>query len=323
MKDIPIDFVITWVNGSDPDWLNEKKKYERNLSDSDDNREVRYRDMELLKYWFRAVDKYAPWVNQVHFVTWGHLPDWLNEDCPKLHITRHRDYIPEEYLPTYSSHVIELNFHRIKGLSEQFVYFNDDMFITDYVTPEDFFVDGKPCDELREINVYNYDPTEIFPHILFNNMGFINRHFMRPDCDPNRKYGYLEKPIYTGFKDFHLSCNLLKSTFEQVWGAEESYLDYVCRHKFHTAMDVNFWIVRYWQLLQNNYHPINFDEFGRYFTLSKNNSILYEAISNQKYKIICFNDIPNPRNPYDFHTKKQELAEVFQSILPMKSQFEK
>ena len=84
-----IDFVITWVDGSDPVWRKEKNKYMG--IDETEAGETRYRDMGLLKYWFRAVEAYAPWVDQIHFVTWGHLPEWLNTECPKLHIVNHRD----------------------------------------------------------------------------------------------------------------------------------------------------------------------------------------------------------------------------------------
>ena len=69
----------------------------------------------------------------------GHYPDWLNLDCPKLRFIKHEDYIPKKYLPTFNSHTIELNFNRIKELSERFVYFNDDMFIIDYMEKSDFF----------------------------------------------------------------------------------------------------------------------------------------------------------------------------------------
>ena len=55
-------------------------------------------------------------------------------------------YNTEKYLPTFNANTIELNLHRIEGLAEQFVYFNDDMFITDHVKPEDFFRDGHPMD---------------------------------------------------------------------------------------------------------------------------------------------------------------------------------
>ena len=150
----PIDFVIIWVDGNDPKWRAVKNQYDPNPEAGEDDQEVRYRDWDNLQYWFRAVEKYTPWVRKIHFVTWGHLPSWLNVNHPKLHIVNHKDYIPEEYLPTFNSHTIEMNLHRIKGLSEQFVYFNDDMFINKPMKPRDFFVHGKPCDTFAMDCIY-------------------------------------------------------------------------------------------------------------------------------------------------------------------------
>ena len=79
-------------------------------------------------------------------MTWGHLPEWLDTTNPKLHIVNHKDYIPEEFLPTFNANTIELNLHRIEGLADQFVYFNDDMFVTNYVKPAEFFKNGIPRD---------------------------------------------------------------------------------------------------------------------------------------------------------------------------------
>ena len=117
-----IDFVILWVDGNDPKWQSEKATYDSNIND-DSNSASRYRDWGLLPYWFRGVEKFTPWVNKIHFVTWGHVPEFLNLNNPKLNIVNHKDFIPEEYLPTFSSHAIELNIHRIPGLSEKFIYF--------------------------------------------------------------------------------------------------------------------------------------------------------------------------------------------------------
>lgn len=142
-----IDFVITWVNGNDPEWRKEKSLYSGDAISNSfelDIREERYRDWDNLQYWFRGVEKFAPWVRKIHFVTWGHLPKWLNLDNPKLHIVNHKDYIPKTFLPTFNSHTIEWNFHRISGLSEHFVYFNDDMFLLQKVEPGEFFKGGKP-----------------------------------------------------------------------------------------------------------------------------------------------------------------------------------
>lgn len=94
-----IDFVITWVDGSDPAWLAQRAQYcpaDQNNGSTDN----RYRDWGWLPYWFRGVEQYAPWVNRVFFVTNGQCPAWLNLDHPKLRFVRHSDYIPAEYLPT-------------------------------------------------------------------------------------------------------------------------------------------------------------------------------------------------------------------------------
>lgn len=139
-----IDFVLPWVDGSDSAWIKQRNEYLGIKNDQ--TQDSRFRDWENLQYWFRGVEKFAPWVNHIYFVTWGHIPSWLNTDHPKLTVVKHEDYIPKQYLPTFSSHPIELNMHRIRGLSEQFVYFNDDTFIINKMEPEDFFRNGLPRD---------------------------------------------------------------------------------------------------------------------------------------------------------------------------------
>jgi len=67
------------VDGNDPKWRADKEKYNEFISKGDiSNQENRYRDWDLLKYWFRGVKKYALWINKIHFVTYGHLPEWLD-----------------------------------------------------------------------------------------------------------------------------------------------------------------------------------------------------------------------------------------------------
>ena len=121
-----IDFVLLWVDGNDPAWRKEKAKYspESALADA----EERYRDWGLLPFLFRGMEKFAPWFRKIHFVTWGHLPEWLNTENEKLHIVRHEDYLPKEALPLFNSSALEIGLHRIPGLSDKFVYFNDDTF---------------------------------------------------------------------------------------------------------------------------------------------------------------------------------------------------
>lgn len=84
-----IDFVITWVDSNDPAWQKEFNAYLPQVQYLYDIRKVRYNNWDNLRYWFRGVEKFASWVNKVHFVSCGQAPDWLNLNAPKLHIVKH------------------------------------------------------------------------------------------------------------------------------------------------------------------------------------------------------------------------------------------
>jgi UDP-N-acetylglucosamine-lysosomal-enzyme len=104
----------------------------------------RFEDNEELKYSLRSLEKYAPWVRQVFIVTNGQIPHWLNLDNPRVTLVTHEEIFTNlSHLPTYSSPAIESHIHRIKGLSKQFIYFNDDVLLGEEVWPEDFYTTRK------------------------------------------------------------------------------------------------------------------------------------------------------------------------------------
>ena len=174
-----IDFVVTWVNMDDPEWQNEFAKYSGNSNNTKNGvSKARFRDYGFLKYWFRGIEKFAPWVRKIHFVTSGQKPEWLDENNPKIQLVNHKDFIPAEFLPTYNSVVIERYMYRIPGLSDHFVYFNDDFYIINHITPERFFKNGLPCD----IAVFDYNPAWSQWYVrIKNNIKIINRHFNKKE----------------------------------------------------------------------------------------------------------------------------------------------
>ena len=111
-----IDFVITWVDNEDSKWRKEFEYYSAKEGKAINTDACRYRDWDTLRYWFRGVEIFAPWVNKIFFVTYGHLPKWLNTDNPKLVIVKHEEFIPAEYLPTFNSNTIEFFFHKIRNM---------------------------------------------------------------------------------------------------------------------------------------------------------------------------------------------------------------
>lgn len=325
-----IDFVIPWVDGSDPKWIKEKNFYYGRMAAGEDGRNIRFRDWDTLKYWFRGVEKFAPWVNKIHFITWGHLPSWLDMEHPKLHIVNHKDYIPEEYLPTFSSHTIELNMHRIHELSEQFVYFNDDIFILKPLKEEDFFVNGLPCD-LCVANAITPRLGE-FSSILLQTTSYINKHFDKKQNIKRNfkkwfspKYGKLlirnlcltPWTYYTGFYNPHLAVAYNKSTLELVWREEPEILHETCSHRFRNDSDVNQYIFRYWRLCEGEFVPHKI--MGSYANMGADNTKIINTIRRQSVKLYCINDKDNEA---EFETERKKLQEAFESIFPEKSRFE-
>ena len=144
--DEPIDFVYTWVNGSDPDFVDEITKYKQQEGIEDVSFENerqsnnRYADFDQIKYSIRSVEKYAPWVNHIYIVTNGQVPTWLNTNHPDITIVTHAEiWRYPEHLPNFQSGAIEANLHRIEGLTDKFVYFNDDFGLIAETCPSDFY----------------------------------------------------------------------------------------------------------------------------------------------------------------------------------------
>ena len=326
-----IDFILTWVDGEDPKWLAEREKYDTNGAYG--NKTSHYRDYGTLKYWFRAVEKYAPWVNKIHFVTCGQCPSWLNKEHPKLNLVSHSDYMSEEYLPTFSVNPIELNFHKIKDLSEQFVYFNDDTFITAPVQEKDFFKKGLPCDSAMLSALIPAVKGEVITYILFNDLLLINSNFNKRSCIKrnktkwiNSKYGkallrnlyYLPLGKFSGFTNPHLPNSFLKSTFEEVWEKEGEYLQSVCKNRFRTKDDVNQYLMRYWQLAKGEFAPRS-PKIGACYVLGQDTQHIKEQIEKKNKKLVCINDNPN----MDTIDKEQKiLSDIFEKEFPNKCSFE-
>lgn len=325
-----IDLVFPWVDGADPVWLEEKKKYAPSYVG--DKRDNRYRDWDNLQYVFRGIEKYLPWIRKVHFITWGHVPAWLNEKNAKLHIVKHEEYIPKEYLPVFSANPIEMNLHRISDLAEQFIYMNDDMFFLDFLEPEDFFRDGLPCDAAVEV-VHQFRKGGI-DHIVANNLEIINANFNKKEAlkkyrgkfyTVKYKKGLLNNlylmpfGYFTGFENPHMPTPFLKSVLAEIWEKEPEKLIETSRNKFRSPLDVNQWLIRYWQFASGKFFPSKRLQC-KFFSIGRDDKEIADAINNRSYKMICLSD---DDLKVDFIQEKNFIKGCFDKILPEKSTFEK
>src|SRR5699024_7876638 len=198
----------------------------------------------------------------------------------KLTIIDHQEIIPKEYLPTFNSQVLELNLHRIPNLSDQFIYFNDDVFLINDTVPEDFFVKGVPRDN-ASLNLIMPIKRNLISQVVFNNTTLINDYF---DKKLTLKKGWkkwlnfnhgIENirtlllwiwPNFSSFKQPHLVGVFKKDTFDQVWSLYSEELRSTFANRFRQFNDYNQWLFRDWQLASNNFIPQK-RGFGKDFQL--------------------------------------------------------
>lgn len=324
-----IDFVVTWVDGTDLEWQEKKKKYgKKEVKGS--NSLTLYRDWGTLKYWFRGVEKFAPWVNKVFLVTDNQVPKWLNLKNSRVKVINHSDFMPKSALPVFNSNSIEAMLYKIPGLSEKFVYFNDDMFLVNSVKEDDFFYKGKPCDEavLYPIKPQKHGTS----HFQVNNMGIINYYFSRKDImkksnllsfkygiDNLRTISQLICKFTPGFFEPHLPNSFLKTTFKDVWKKEPDILKKTVYSRFRSINNTSQWLFRDWQLATGNFIPRNNRRFGKYMDLSDKNKKIWTTMEKSKYKVLCINDVSKLENPKNV---KKEFIHSLEQILPEKSSFE-
>lgn len=170
--DFPIDAVVTWVDGSDPQWRRRRDRAAAQalgLTGTDieaeaeaeagtdtgadagtdtgadpadaDGADHRFRDRGELRYCLRSIAAYAPWVRKIFLVTDDQVPDWLASEHPGVTVVPHRELFDDPgVLPVFNSHAIETQLHRIPGLAEHYLYFNDDIFLGRPQRPQNYFL---------------------------------------------------------------------------------------------------------------------------------------------------------------------------------------
>lgn len=320
-----IDIVVTWVDGSDPVWQEKKAKYTTNAFDG----KTLYRDYGTFKYWFRMIEKNAPWVNRVYLITDRQTPEWLNVDCEKLKIVYHDQYIPSEYLPTFNSNTIEMNLFRIEELEENFVLFNDDLFLINPIKSSEYFQQDLP----RLFAIYNViAPNEPFLQTLVNNMMIINKHFSGKGTMKRHPWKFFSLNYgmqmfrnvllfpweKTGYINTHSPAPHKKSIMAKMWELEYDVLHRSSLNRIRDYQtDINHYLLSYWLIESGNFLPAKIS-LGRNINIQDVEQ-LNNFFKQSKIKSVCINDTAGIDNGSYF----EQMIQIFEHYFPEKSMFEK
>lgn len=307
-----IDLVYLWVNSNDPKWREKKQKYDSSISicNSDSVSDCRFIDNDELKYSLRSVEKNLPWINKIYIVTDNQTPSWLNTDNEKIKIVDHTEIIPSEYLPLYNSCAIETRIPYIKGLSEHFIYANDDMLFWQSIDKELFFKDGKPIYQAgkkilnkKYKHLYGYTITRAYK-LIKERFNIDIPYFPHHNADPYRKSLCLECE-----KEFQEDYNI------------------TLNNRFRDFSDIQRTIIMYYSIAKDgailNKEKKNI--FTKLFSKKPQISLAYDTKPSNIKKIkeancylLCLNDSRKTTE------KSREDAKKFlEEKFPQKSQFEK
>ncbi|GAA3930719.1 stealth family protein [Microbacterium soli] len=329
----PIDFVVTWVNSDDLEWRarrdSARRKHGLSVSGGGAGEE-RHREWGLFRYWFRSIEKHCPWVRRIYLVHAGRLPEWLDVSHPRLSVVSDQELLGDD-VQTFNSHAVESQLLRLEGLSEKFVYFNDDFYIGRPLRPDFFFPGGLPYG----VNV----PTILADgddraHAMLNASGLINRHFSRREYWSHvvrrtlrpasgamlaRAPLFLASSVIPPVTDPHVGMPFLRTVVEEAFAAEPEAIAAASRAVFRSPLDVApLYYASMWHFARGAYTARSKKTLGRYFSLSGDLAPIIAAIESEKYAQFCLNDAAID----DLDVREATLARAFQARFPEVSDYE-
>jgi len=292
-----MDIVITYVNGNDPVW---KKDYEKHTNVP--VMQKRFRDWGTLKYLLRGIERKMPFIRNVYLVVShvSQVPEWADRD--NLKIVLHSDIIPEEFLPTFNCNPIEMHLHRIPGLDEEYLYFNDDMFPVGNCREEDFFQNGRP--------VIGY-----YRHLFATNM--YKKICRNSDRLARKALGMKPSVFFT--RPQHICSPMLKSECERLYAMVETEVRATSACRTRTGENLN----QYLFLDYMNYKGMVIRKkiSNRHFSVSvASPQELKNFLKNPDRNLVCINDVHLSDNRYE--ALRTAILDAFEFAFPDKSKFE-
>ena len=312
-ENIEVDLVYLWVNGNDPEWKKKKSVFSKeSFSDEGMDNIGRYEDNGELKYSLRSAELYAPWIRKIFIVTDNQIPEWLDPENEKIKIIDHKDILPPEVLPTFNSNVIEHSLFKIPGLSEHFLYANDDMFFNRPVKVSDFFGDdGKPVIRLTR-RVCRKLWIKFVENVLKKHTSSYNLSIQRSALLVESKYGK-----YIGHKTHHNIDAYNKSDYKHAYETFKEEIDQTLVNHLRADNDIQRNIYSFVPILEKKAH-VKFVTQKTSFRCHIEKPYYFDRLVKYNPLLFCLND-----SQYAHESNRKQAREFMENKFPAKSAFEK
>lgn len=308
-----IDLIYLWVDGSDPVWQDKRNAFIGKTEEgSSTNCKGRYTNNDELKYSLRSIEMYAPWIRKIFIVTDKQVPQWLDLSNPKVKIIDHTEIMPEVCLPSFNSSVIEHFLYKIPGLSERFLFANDDMFLNKPVLPSTFYAeDGLPIIRITYSRLRDWFlmfkkrflgiPLKNYVQIVRNSAKLVEKRFGN----------------YYNVKPHHNIDAYLKSDCQHV---EEMFNDEISKtlsNHMRQANDIQRSLYTFVAIAEKRCHLIEVTQKTS-FRFHIQNIKHYDKLKRYDPVFFCMND-----SEYANDDDRKRVKEFLSKRFSKKSQFEK
>ena len=292
-----MDIVITYVDGNDPVWKQDYEKY-TNVPIM----QKRFRDWGTLKYLLRGIEVNMPFIRNVYLVVShpSQVPQWA--DPEHLKIVLHKDIIPDHLLPPFNSTPIEMHLHRIAGLDEEYLDFNDDLFAVMPCSREDFFRDGK--------GVLGFS-THWFAAGMYKKICRNSDALAREASGMKRSCSFMRPQ--------HICTPMLRSQCHELY---DKHQQQILNSLTRTRSAIN--VTQYTYLNYQYYKGLMIREriSAKHCSAAlMSPEKLASHILRPERKMLCINDVRLSDNRYE--ELRSVVHESFEKLFPSKSRFEK
>ncbi|TAP27131.1 stealth conserved region 3 domain-containing protein [Arthrobacter sp. S41] len=310
----PIDAVYTWVDSADPEWQTAYREFKQSVPAGEahpTSRDLgRYTSRDELKYSLRSLEMNMPWIRNIYLVTAGQVPSWLNTENTKIKLVSHAEIFdtPEECLPTFNSHAIETQLANIEGLSEHFIYVNDDIFFGRPMSPNVFFT-GSGSVKYSLAKAHYAEAAN--PRLAVNLAAKLNAGLIES------KYGKT-----TSLKFKHVAHPQLRSIHKLIRETFPDEVKATARHKFRHVEDISVpsSLAHYVAAAEGLGVPADIeysyvDLGGDHLPMK-----LYRLVRGRGMQMFCLNEVASVSEK----EKRGQLAKrVLDALFPFKSSYEK
>jgi hypothetical protein len=299
----PVDVVYTWVNKDDPKWY---EMWCSTFPETPINLD-RFASKDELKYSLRALSKNMPWVHKIYIVSNCSRPAWL-KDHSRLKWIDHNEIFPDKSaLPTFNSHAIEACLHKIPELNEHFIYFNDDILVTQPCNYYDFFDEsGRSVSRL-----------EPYGMVLENNNFDITRDYLSPSINSQTIIHRIHPPYTATRLHQHTPYALRRSTLEEIEETIPTELNRTRNNKTRASDDINLPSFFYHHYAIATGRAILKEDKSAIIRPTNINSLNPDKICT--YKFLCFNDGDGSANDEKYI---KDYKSLITKPFPMRCSFE-